>query len=126
MLDLSITRGGFSHLTLYILRSKFGFSFVAPIYFAKKKWGEVDKISSKFILSDHIRNSHDHSVLQSIDITRRKFLLGLKGLKKNYNRTKQNTVFNLLFNVFLECRDDIYIKEKKIIRLNVGEEINKM
>ena len=30
--------------------------------------GEVDKISGKFILRDHVRNSHDHSVLQSINI----------------------------------------------------------
>ena len=36
---------------------------------------QVDKISSKFILCDHVHNSHDHSVLQSIDITRRNFLL---------------------------------------------------
>ena len=44
-------------LTLYILRSKFEFSFAAPIYFLQKKWGEVDKISSKFILCDHVLNS---------------------------------------------------------------------
>ena len=46
-------------LTLKILRSKFEFSFVAPIHFLQKKWGEVDKISSKFILCDHVYNSHD-------------------------------------------------------------------
>ena len=28
-------------------------------------------LSNKFILSDHVRNSHDHSVLQSTDITSR-------------------------------------------------------
>ena len=28
---------------------------------------EVDKTSSKFILCDHASNSHDYSVLQSID-----------------------------------------------------------
>ena len=33
--------------------------------------GEVDKISRKLLLNDHVRNSHDHSGLQSIDITRR-------------------------------------------------------
>ena len=33
------------------------------------------KISSKFILCDNICNSHDHSVLQSIDITRRNLML---------------------------------------------------
>ena len=37
--------------------------------------GKVDKISSKFILCDHVRNSYDHSVLQSIDITRRNLML---------------------------------------------------
>ena len=40
---------------------KFEFSFVAAIHFLQKQWGEVDKISSKFILCDHVRNSHDHS-----------------------------------------------------------------
>ena len=62
-------------LTLYILRSKFEFSFVAPIYFLQTKWGEVDKISSKFVFCDHVRDSHDHSVLQIIDITRRNLIL---------------------------------------------------
>ena len=58
------------------LRLKSEFSFVAPIHFIQKQWGEVDKISSKFILCDHVCNSHDHSVLQiSIDITRRNFML---------------------------------------------------
>ena len=52
-------------------RSKFQFSFVAPIHFLQKYLGEVDKISSKSILCDHVCNSFDHSVLQSIDITRR-------------------------------------------------------
>ena len=36
-------------------------------------------------MCDHVRNSHDHSVLQSIDITRRNLMLitlGLKGLKE--------------------------------------------
>ena len=35
----------------------------------------TDKMSSKFILCDHVCNSHDHSVLQSIDITRRNLML---------------------------------------------------
>ena len=48
---------------------------VALIHFIQKKWGEVDKISSKFILCDHVLNSHDHSVLQSIDITTRNLAL---------------------------------------------------
>ena len=29
----------------------------------------------KFILCDYFRNSHDHSILQSIDITRRNLML---------------------------------------------------
>ena len=62
-------------LTLLTLRSKFEFSFVAPIHFLQKWWGEVDNISSEFILCDHVLNSHDHSVLQSIDITRRNLML---------------------------------------------------
>ena len=56
-------------------RSKYEFSFVAPIYFLQKLWGEVDNISDKYILCDHVCNSHDHSVLQSIDITRRNLML---------------------------------------------------
>ena len=32
-------------------------------------------MSRKFILGDHVRNSHNHSVLQSIDITRRNLML---------------------------------------------------
>ena len=62
-------------LTLKTLRSKFEFSLVAPIQFLQKKWREVDKISIKFILCDHVLNSHDHSALQSIDITRRNSML---------------------------------------------------
>ena len=59
----------------FIKGSKFEFSFAAPIHFLQKQWGEVDKISSKFILCDHVRNSHDHSILQSIDPTRRNLML---------------------------------------------------
>ena len=57
------------------LRSNVELSFVASIHFLQKKWGEVHKISSKFILCDHVRNSHDYSVLQNIDITRRNLTL---------------------------------------------------
>ena len=46
-----------------------------PYSFPTGEVGEVDKISSKFILCDHVHNSHDHSVLQSIDITRRNLML---------------------------------------------------
>ena len=50
---------------------KIGILICCPIHFLSKQWGKVFKISSKFILCDHVRNSHDHSVLQRIDITRR-------------------------------------------------------
>ena len=33
------------------------------------------KYQASSILCDHVRNSHDHSVLQSIDITRRNLKL---------------------------------------------------
>ena len=52
------------------IRSKFEFSFVAPIHSYKNSGEKLMKISSKFSLSHH-----DHSVLQSIDITRRKLML---------------------------------------------------
>ena len=55
-----------------------------PYLFATEVGGEFDKISSKFILSDHVRDSHDHSVLQSIDIQGEIWcwwLSGPKGLK---------------------------------------------
>ena len=52
------------------------FSSVAPIHFLQKWWGEVDKKSlTKFIFCDHVCNSHDRYVLQSIDITRRNLML---------------------------------------------------
>ena len=60
---------------LKTLRSKFEFSFLAPTHFPQKLWGEADKISSIFILCDHVCNSHDHSILQTIDITRRNLML---------------------------------------------------
>ena len=44
---------------------------------------------------------------------------------KTTKKQKQKTVINLLFNVFLECKDDIHIKEKKSIRLNGGGEKKK-
>ena len=47
-------------------------SVIIPYRSSGKK---VDKISSKFILCDHVFNSDDHSVLQSIEITRRNFML---------------------------------------------------
>ena len=62
-------------LTFETLRSKFESSFVSPIHLLQKHWGEVEKISSKFILCDHVCNSHDYSVVQSIDITRRNLML---------------------------------------------------
>ena len=35
----------------------------------------MGRISGEYILCDHVCNSHDHSVLQSIDITRRNLML---------------------------------------------------
>ena len=46
-----------------------------PYSFTIEEVGEVDKISSKYILYHHVLNSHDHSVLQSIDITGRNLML---------------------------------------------------
>ena len=47
-----------------------------PYSFTIEEVGEVDNlISSKYILCDHVLNSHDHSVLQSIDITGRNLML---------------------------------------------------
>ena len=46
-----------------------------PYSFTIEEVGEVDKISSKYILCHHVLNSHDHSVLQSIDITGRNLML---------------------------------------------------
>ena len=66
---------GSTTLNLQTLSSKYEFSFAASIRFLQKQWGEVDKISGKFILCDHVRNSHDHLVLQSIDITRINLML---------------------------------------------------
>ena len=66
---------GSSYLYLKALGSKFKFSFVAPIHFPQKKWGEVDKISRKFVLCRHVRNSHGYPVLHSVDMTRRNLML---------------------------------------------------
>ena len=47
-----------------------------PHSFTIEEVGEVDKlISSKYIFCDHVLNSHDRSVLQSIDITGRNLIL---------------------------------------------------
>ena len=51
-------------------------SHLLPLFISYKSSGEkLIKISSRFILCDHVRNSHDHSVLQSIDITKRNLML---------------------------------------------------
>ena len=51
-------------------------SYLLPLFIScRSSGGEVDKISSKFILCDQVRNSHDPSVLQSIDIKRRNLTL---------------------------------------------------
>ena len=84
--------------TLRTLRSKFEFSFVAPINFRQKKLGEVDKMTSKIILCDHVRNSHDHSVLQFTDITRRNLMLiTLKAQRVNV----------VIFTLIMELRKKI-------------------
>ena len=46
-----------------------------PYSFPTEVVGEDDKISSKVILRDHVRNFHDHPVLQSTDITRGNLML---------------------------------------------------
>ena len=46
-----------------------------PYSFTIEEVGEVHKISSKYIVCDHVLNSHDHSVLQGIDITGRNLML---------------------------------------------------
>ena len=84
--------------TLRTLRSKFEFSFVASINFRQKKLGEVDKMTSKIILCDHVRNSHDHSVLQFTDITRRNLMLiTLKAQRVNV----------VIFTLIMELRKKI-------------------
>ena len=52
---------------------KFEFSFVAS-FISYRSSGEK-LITYQAIVCDHVRNSHDHSVLQSIDITRRNLML---------------------------------------------------
>ena len=56
-------------------RVKIEILICCPIHFLQKEQGGVDKALSKFILCDHVPNSNDHSVLQSIDITRRNLML---------------------------------------------------
>ena len=46
-----------------------------PYSFPSEVVGKVDKISCKFTLCDHVHNSHDHPVLQSVDITKRNLML---------------------------------------------------
>ena len=70
------TVGLMQFLTLWTLRSKFEFSFVAPSYsFPTDVVGKLIIISSKFISCDHARNSHGHCVSQSFDFTRRNLML---------------------------------------------------
>ena len=82
--------------------NKFEFSFVAPIHFVQKKLGEVDKISSTFIFCDHVRNSHDHSVSQSVDITRRNLMpitlraerVNISGIKNDFDLVESKNSLN--------------------------------
>ena len=51
-------------------------SNLLPLFISYRSIGEkLIKCKSKFILFDHVHNSHDHPVLQSIDITRRTLTL---------------------------------------------------
>ena len=50
-------------------RIKIEILICCPYSFPIEVVGEVGKTLSKFISCDHVLNSHDHSVLQSIDIT---------------------------------------------------------
>ena len=55
-----------------------------PLFISyRSSWQKLIKKSSKFILYDHVPNSHDHSVLQSINITRGNLMLViLRALKR--------------------------------------------
>ena len=46
-----------------------------PILLQQKYWGEFVEITITLIFLDHAFNSHVHSVLQGIDITRRNLML---------------------------------------------------
>ena len=46
-----------------------------PYTFSIEIVGQFVEVSIRIFLCDHVLNSHDHSVLQSIDITRRKLML---------------------------------------------------
>ena len=55
-------------------------------------------MTSKIILCDHVRNSHDHSVLQFTDITRRNLMLiTLKAQRVNV----------VIFTLIMELRKKI-------------------
>ena len=47
-------------------------SYLQPLFISYRSSGEK---LIKFIFCDHVRNSHDHSVSQNIDITRRNLIL---------------------------------------------------
>ena len=52
-------------------------SHLLPPYISYKSSGEkmIKIMSSKFVFCDRVRNSHEYSVLISIDITRRNLML---------------------------------------------------
>ena len=61
-------------------------SFVAPFYLLKKQRGEVHKISSKFILCDHVPNYCDHPVSQSSDLMEKNLMqITLVDYRVNHN-----------------------------------------
>ena len=76
----------FNHINPLNPKIKIWILICCPIHFLQKKWGEVAKITSKLILCDHVRNSHDHAVLQSIDIIRTNLMLiTLRAYRVNNN-----------------------------------------
>ena len=51
-------------------------SHLLPLFISYRSRGEkLIKYQANFILCDHVRNTHDHSDLQSIDITRKNLML---------------------------------------------------
>ena len=52
-------------------------SHLLPLFISYRS---SDKISGKFILCDHVRNSHEHSILQTINITWRNLILNTEYL----------------------------------------------
>ena len=71
--EVSVKKEQMLQLTLETLRSKFEFSFLLLFITYRRSGEKLIKYQSN--LWDHVHNSHDHSVVQSIDITRRNSML---------------------------------------------------